>query len=159
MIRLITLRLKSIYFMPRVYFMREIKKHFSTILNSGIHSLEISDEESRRNILNDLSRFLVDAISSLSINSVKIFIEEFQKRTENSDVLSIIRPLTHVLEYAEACITHKNSYSSKEAQNALDRVPGELKGPVEEMAATVRKNLKWQSKVLNSYADSIINSN
>jgi hypothetical protein len=64
-------------------------------------------------------------------------------------VLSIIRPLTHVLEYTQACITQKAGYASKQAQKALDRVPGEIKGPVEEMTNKVRENLKWQSKVVN----------
>jgi len=54
------------------------------------------------------------------------------------------------LEYTQACITQKTGYASKQAQKALDRVPGELKGPVEEMANKVSKNLKWQSKVLKS---------
>jgi cytochrome c-type biogenesis protein CcmH/NrfG len=124
------------------------KKAFLKNLGSGVRALETIDEKLRRKILSDLSRFLVDAISPLTLESVKTYVDEFQKVTEDTAVLSIIRPLTHVLEYTQACITQKTGYASKQAQKALDRIPGELKGPVEEMANTVRKNLKWQSKVL-----------
>ena len=126
------------------------KKAFLKNLGSGVRALETIDEKLRRKILSDLSRFLVDAISPMTLESVKTYVDEFQKATEDTAVLSIIRPLTHVLEYTQACITQKTGYASKQAQRALDRVPGELKGPVEEMANTVRENLKWQSKVLKS---------
>ena len=122
------------------------KKAFLKNLGSGIRTLETIEEELRRKILSDLSRFLVDAISPMTLESVKTYLDEFQKATEDTAVLSIIRPLTHVLEYTQACITQKAGYASKQAQKALDRVPGELKGPVEEMANEVRKNLRWQSK-------------
>ncbi len=124
------------------------RKAFLKNLGSGIRDLENYDENLRRKILSDLSSFLVDAISPTTLESVKIYVDEFQKTTENIAVLSIIRPLTHIIEYTQACITQKTGYASKQAQNALDRVPGELKGPVEEMVDKVRKNLKWQSKVL-----------
>jgi tetratricopeptide (TPR) repeat protein len=124
------------------------KKAFLKNLGPGVRALETIDEKLRRKILSDLSRFLVDAISPMTLESVKTYVDEFQKATEDTAVLSIIRPLNHVLEYTQACITQKTGYASKQAQNALDRVPGELKGPVGEMADKVRKNLKWQSKVL-----------
>jgi len=123
------------------------KKDFLKNLESGVKALEKMEDELRREILSDLSRFLVEAISPETWQSVKRYVDEFQKATQDTNVLSIVRPLTHVLEYAQAVITQKTGYASKQAQQALDRVPGELKGPVEEMAATVRKNLRWQSKL------------
>ncbi|MEW5734076.1 MAG: tetratricopeptide repeat protein [Thermodesulfobacteriota bacterium] len=124
------------------------KNAFVLSLRKGLSTLEGLGEKERRAILIHFSGFFVDVISFQTLATLKTFLMYYKKAPHDTALLSIVRPLEHVLEYAEACITEKAGAASNKARMALDRVPGELRGPVEEMTEMVRKNLEWQKKVI-----------
>ena len=137
-------------FRANIHFLRAMihlhnmdKTPFFKDLESGVMLLEGLEEEKRRELLGKLMDFLVSIIIVDNIKEISAYIDGFkQVKTEQADVFN---PLQYVLDYYTEYFAEekKKGTSVIRTQRVLDNIPGEIRGPVEEMVRKAKKNVLW----------------
>ncbi|MBW2699827.1 MAG: tetratricopeptide repeat protein [Deltaproteobacteria bacterium] len=119
---------------------------FSKDLEAGSELLKGIDKEAKREVLGDLLDLLVDVTCQDTIEDIKAYSEGLGEISP--DVGVVLKPLEYVLDYYTQYFAaeKKKGASVIRAQRVLDDIPGELRGPVEEMVQTVKKNILWSKK-------------
>jgi len=119
---------------------------FSEDLEAGAGLLKGIDKEARRKALGDLLEFLVHVTYQDTIEDIKAYSEGLGGISP--DVGAVFNPLKYVLDYYTQYFApeKKKGASVIRAQRVLDDIPSELRGPVEEMVQTVKKNILWSEK-------------
>jgi cytochrome c-type biogenesis protein CcmH/NrfG len=122
---------------------------FKADLQTGIVLMKALDEEDRRTVQGKLIDFLKGVIYGDYLNEIKTYIETIKEIAP--EIAQLFSPLSYVIEYFEAYSVREGKKLDREkalkrAETALDRVPMELRGPVEEMIQTVRENMEWWKK-------------
>ena len=105
--------------------------------------LESLDEEPRSEIVGELMDFLVGVTYRHTLERVEAYFAGLSQAV--APVASILAPLGYVLDYFRAIFleTHKKGPIGKQAEQVLDRVPGELRNPVEDMVRQVKEQQAW----------------
>jgi tetratricopeptide (TPR) repeat protein/DNA-binding MarR family transcriptional regulator len=119
------------------------KTPFLKDLEAGAMLLKDLDEEQRREILGQLMDFLVNILIRDNIEEIRAYIDGLkQVYPEQADVFN---PFRYVLDYYTESFSKgkKKGTSAMRAQRVLDHIPGEMKGPVEEMVREAEKNILW----------------
>ncbi len=137
----------SIHFLRAMVFLHNgDRTPFLEDLEAGAELLKGIDEEARRSVLGDLLEFLVYVTRQDTIEDIKAYSEGLGGISP--DLGAVFNPLKYVLDYYAQyfSLEKKKGASLIRAQRVLEDVPSELRGPVEEMVQTVKKNILWLEK-------------
>ena len=122
---------------------------FKADLQAGIALLKSLAEDDRRNVQGTLLDFLSGVIYGDYPDEIKTYMETLKEIAP--EIAQLFSPLSYVIEYVEAYSDGKGKKTDREkavkrAEIVLDRVPMELRGPVEKMIQTVKTNIEWWAK-------------
>jgi tetratricopeptide (TPR) repeat protein len=119
---------------------------FKMDLQIAVNLLDGLEEEKRRTLTGELIEFLVGATFLDNLEEIKHYTQVLKERA--SGLASVISPFDHVLNYIDVYFLdnkHKQSPAER-AQRILDKLPNELRGPVEEMVREIKENILWWQK-------------
>ena len=119
---------------------------FKMDLQIAINLLDAIEEEKRRTLIGELIEFLVDTTFLDNLEEIKHYTHALKEHAPG--LASVISPFDHVLNYIDEYFSnnkHKQSPAER-AQRTLDKLPSELRGPVEEMVHEIIENILWWQK-------------
>ena len=105
--------------------------------------LESLEEEQKAQIVGELMDFLVGVTYRHTLERVEAYFAGLSQAV--APVASILAPLGYLLDYFRAFFseTQKKGPMGKQAEQVLDRVPGELRKPVDDMVRQVKQQQAW----------------
>lgn len=119
---------------------------FKMDLKIAVNLLDAIEEEERRTLIGELIEFLVDTTFLDNLEEIKDYTHALKELAPG--LASVISPFDYVLNYIDEYFSnnkHKQSPAER-AQRILDKLPSELRGPVEEMAREVIEAILWWQK-------------
>jgi len=119
---------------------------FKMDLKIAVNLLDAIEEEERRTLIGELIEFLVDTTFLENLEEIKHYTHALKELA--SGLASVISPFDYVLNYIDEYFSnnkHKQSPAER-AQRTLDKLPSEIRGPVEEMVHEVKENILWWQK-------------
>ena len=128
------------------FLLQEDRTPFLKSLNRGLNLTKSLEADKKHLILGELSDLLVEIIQGNNLKVIEAFIIEI--RSISTDIAAIFNPLNHVLKYYNVLLSNQKNpkAAADRAQRVLDSLTSEIKGPVEEMVARVRKNINYGSE-------------
>ena len=119
----------------RTPFMKDLKR--------AADILESLEDEQKSQIIGELMDFLIGVTYRHTLERVEAYFAGLSQAV--APVASILAPLGNVLDYFRAIFleTQKKGPIGKQAEQVLDRVPGELRNPVDDMVRRVKEQQAW----------------
>jgi tetratricopeptide (TPR) repeat protein len=123
---------------------------FRADLQAGATILNTLTEDERKTVQGDLIDYLNGITYGDCQDEIITYLENLREIAP--DIAAVFAPLDYVVEYLQATAQESQSVKKekttavKRVQTVLDRVPTELKAPVEEMVTTIKNNNEWWAK-------------
>jgi hypothetical protein len=131
------------FFRAMIYLHNKNITPFTMDLQIVVNLLDAIEEEKRRTLIGELIKFLVGTTFLDNIEEIRSYIHALKELAPG--LASVISPFDHVLNYIGEYFSNNKhkQLPAERAQRILDKLPNELRGPVEEMVEEVKRNILW----------------